>query len=130
MYGLSWSPRFAPALQLIVPVATALLVPCFVHLVECVTNVRFRNLAERWDELKGWQRGLLGTGLVLMAGLVILSLAFGVGMHLAQTPVHATERTDGVFGGAHDGLVGGVEGGVQKNRNARSTAELDEQPVE
>lgn len=82
MYGLSWSARIA--LELAVPIATAMLVPCFVHLLECAMNVRFSRLAERWDELKGWQRGLLGSGGVLMAALVVLSLMFAVCMHLSK----------------------------------------------
>ena len=94
MYGLSRSARFAPTLQLVVPIATALLVPCFVHLVECATNVRFGKLAERWDDLKGWQRGLLGAGFVGMAGLAVLSLAFGIGMHLSRSMDAPADASD------------------------------------
>ena len=94
VYGLSRSARFAPAIELAVPIATALLVPCFVHLVECATNLRFGQLAERWDELRGWQRGLLGTGFALMASLVVLSLAFGAGMHLLRSLEEPAEAPD------------------------------------
>lgn len=46
-------------------------------LLEFVTGVPFLELARRWDELKGWQRGVLGTIIVLMALVVIIG---GVGL--------------------------------------------------
>jgi len=40
--------------------------------VEMVTGISFMQFARRWDDLKGWQRGVFGTFIVLMAGAVIL----------------------------------------------------------
>jgi hypothetical protein len=57
-----------------------------VHGTEVITNVRFWDLSDRWDELAGWQRGILGTSLVLLAGLTILSLAFAFAIHLGSAP--------------------------------------------
>jgi hypothetical protein len=46
-------------------------------LIELITGVPFLELARRWDELKGWQRGVLGTIIVLVALVVIVG---GVGL--------------------------------------------------
>jgi hypothetical protein len=43
-------------------------------------------MSGRWDELAGWQRGVFGLAIVLVAGGVILSLAFSVGLRLADVP--------------------------------------------
>jgi hypothetical protein len=45
-------------------------------LVEIVTGISFMQFARRWDDLKGWQRGVFGTFIVLLAGMVII---LGVG---------------------------------------------------
>ena len=48
-------------------------------LVEIVTGISFMQFARRWDDLKGWQRGVFGTFIVLLAGMVIiLGVAFVV----------------------------------------------------
>jgi hypothetical protein len=39
-------------------------------LVECVTGVKFGQLATAWDEFAGWQRGIVG--------LVVVTAAFAV----------------------------------------------------
>lgn len=43
-------------------------------LIQLVSGVPFAELAERWDSLHGWQRGVLGTLIVLLSAGVI----FGV----------------------------------------------------
>jgi hypothetical protein len=43
-------------------------------LIEVITGVSFFEFARRWDELKGWQRGVFGTFIVLVAGLVIITV--------------------------------------------------------
>jgi hypothetical protein len=40
-------------------------------LVEMLTGVAFSELSRRWDALRGWQRGIFGTFIVLMAGGVL-----------------------------------------------------------
>lgn len=50
-------------------------------LVELIVGVPFVELARRWDQLKGWQRGVLGTIIVLVALVVIVG---GVGLVLSQ----------------------------------------------
>jgi len=46
-------------------------------LIELITGVDFFEFARRWDELKGWQRGIFGTFIVLVAGLLIITV-FGL----------------------------------------------------
>jgi len=41
-------------------------------LVELVTGISFFEFAARWDQLKGWQRGIFGTFIVLVAGFLII----------------------------------------------------------
>ena len=60
--------------------------PFLVHATEVVTNVRFWDLAVRWDELEGWQRGVLGIAIVLVAEFAILWAAFSFGMHAGGGP--------------------------------------------
>lgn len=43
----------------------------FCGLVEVISGVPFRDLARRWDSLKGWQRGVLGT-LIALAALIVV----------------------------------------------------------
>ena len=43
------------------------LLPVLVGLVELVSGRRFDDLARRWDDLKGWQRLLLGLVIVTIA---------------------------------------------------------------
>ena len=50
-------------------------------LLELIGGVPFLELARRWDQLKGWQRGVLGTIIVLIALAVIVG---GVGLVLSQ----------------------------------------------
>ncbi|CAN7414263.1 hypothetical protein LJR143_002408 [Pseudoxanthomonas sp. LjRoot143] len=40
-------------------------------LVQSVTGVPFADLSDRWNALKGWQRGVIGTG-VFALGLLLL----------------------------------------------------------
>jgi hypothetical protein len=85
VYALSQSNALGGGFKLLAQLAALLLVPLLFHATEFITNVRFWDLSDRWDELAGWQRGVLGTSLVLLAGLIILSLAFSVGLSLITT---------------------------------------------
>ena len=49
-------------------------------LLELITGVSFFEYARRWDDLKGWQRGVLGVFVVVIAFFVI---AFGVAFFFA-----------------------------------------------
>ena len=40
--------------------------------IELITGRPYRQLAEAWMTLRGWQRGVLGTLIVLVGGLVIV----------------------------------------------------------
>jgi hypothetical protein len=42
-------------------------------IIEIITGVPFVEFARRWDQLKGWQRGVFGTAIVLLAGFIIIS---------------------------------------------------------
>lgn len=41
--------------------------------LEIVAGVPFREIAGKWDSLAGWQRGVLGTVIVMLAFIVIFS---------------------------------------------------------
>jgi hypothetical protein len=43
-------------------------------LIQLVSGVPFAELAERWDSLHGWQRGVLGTLTVLLSAGVIFGI--------------------------------------------------------
>ena len=45
-----------------------------VGLLELITGVSFTQWAGKWDRLKGWQRGVLGTLIVIVAGAIIILL--------------------------------------------------------
>jgi hypothetical protein len=48
------------------------LVPLLVGLTELVSGRHFDDLAKSWDDLRGWQRGLLGTVIVAIAIVVFV----------------------------------------------------------
>jgi hypothetical protein len=50
-------------------------------LLEFILGVPFLELARRWDDLNGWQRGVLGTIIVLVALVVIIG---GMGLVMSQ----------------------------------------------
>lgn len=50
-----------------IPGALALL-----GVVEIITGIPYHQLARRWDSLRGWQRGVYGTFIVLIATAVII----------------------------------------------------------
>ena len=61
--------------NLIVPIG--LLLPgayALAGLVEFITGIPFFELARRWDSLKGWQRGVFGTAIVVMALFLIIGI--------------------------------------------------------
>lgn len=49
--------------------------------IETITGAPFRRTAEIWMGLKGWQRGILGTFIVL-AAIVIVIVGLGLMFHL------------------------------------------------
>jgi hypothetical protein len=57
IYLLFQDRRFAAGLSLMAQFCAVFLVPLLVHATQFVTNVRFWDLSDRWDELAGWQRG-------------------------------------------------------------------------
>jgi len=48
-------------------------------LIEFVTGVSFYELARRWDDLKGWQRGIFGTFIVLIGGALVIGIIGSIG---------------------------------------------------
>ncbi len=52
-------------------------VPLFGGIIEVITGIPFFELARRWDNLKGWQRGLYGTTFVVLALFGILAIVGG-----------------------------------------------------
>ncbi len=58
--------QYGHALLKYVLIGTAVAcVPFLRDLLELVTGVRFKTMATNWDGLKGWQRGVIGFGVVL-----------------------------------------------------------------
>ena len=49
------------------------LVPFLIFLCEFITGKKFDVLYDKWDDLKGWQRGILGTVIVIIASIGIVS---------------------------------------------------------
>ena len=48
-----------------------------VGLIEVVSNKPYRHLAAEWMNLKGWQRGIIGTIIVIAAmAFILLGVAF------------------------------------------------------
>lgn len=45
---------------------------CWIGVVELLTGRPYQQLADAWMALKGWQRGLIGTFIVLVAGFLII----------------------------------------------------------
>ena len=59
------------------------ILPALVFLTELMTGQSFGELARGWDELQGWQRGVLGTSIVLVAGTVLVMIGATVAVLLA-----------------------------------------------
>ena len=72
--GKGYSPNMFAMIPLALPGAWALM-----GLLEVVTGVPFTQVAQKWDELAGWQRGVLGVLVVIVAFVVMgaLMIAFG-----------------------------------------------------
>lgn len=53
-------------IPLAVPGAFALM-----GLLEIITGIPFKGMSEKWDNLKGWQRGILGTGVAILTFILL-----------------------------------------------------------
>lgn len=68
-----------PLKQLLVIGGAVLCTPFLMHLLELIAGVPFTELSNRWDGLKGWQRGVIGvmgcgfliTILILLMGTIL-----------------------------------------------------------
>ena len=59
--------------QLVVFGGAFLCIPFLMHLLELISGVPFTELSNRWDGLKGWQRGVIGLiGCGFLIALIIL----------------------------------------------------------
>jgi len=56
------------------------LVPLLIGLAELASGRAFGELARDWDELAGWQRGVLGVAIV---GIVGAAIVLGIGVVLS-----------------------------------------------
>lgn len=64
-----------PVLQVLVFAGAFLCTPFLMHLSEYIAGVPFTELSNRWDSLKGWQRGVIGfTGCGFLVTLIILTM--------------------------------------------------------
>jgi hypothetical protein len=66
--------------NLVIPIG--LLLPgayALAGLVQFITGVPFFELARRWDSLKGWQRGVFGTFIVLVGGALVAGIIGSIG---------------------------------------------------
>lgn len=43
-------------------------------LLELATGISFLDLGRRWDEIKGWQRGIFGAFIVLVGGAFVVGI--------------------------------------------------------
>jgi hypothetical protein len=59
-------------------------VPLLSALAEMLTGIEVQRLASRWDALSGWQRGIIGTGIVVLATALFLAVAFAIATHLGR----------------------------------------------
>ena len=72
--GLSFA-GYMPGPFTLIPAGIPFVYFC-IGFLELVTGKPFQHFAESWMALKGWQRGIIGTLIVLLAGvLIILGLA-------------------------------------------------------
>jgi len=59
--------------QLIVLTGAFICTPFLMHLLELIVGVPFADMSNRWDDLKGWQRGVIGiAGCGILITIVIL----------------------------------------------------------
>ncbi|QIF00196.1 hypothetical protein [Roseimicrobium sp. ORNL1] len=68
-----YQPNPIALMMAAIPGAYALL-----GVMEAITGIPYGQLARRWDNLKGWQRGIYGTGIVLVAMVFIFLIMVGV----------------------------------------------------
>lgn len=62
-----------PLAQFLVIGGAFICTPFLMHISELIAGVPFTELSNRWDSLKGWQRGVIGfTGCVFLITLIIL----------------------------------------------------------
>jgi hypothetical protein len=66
---------------LVLPAVLAL--PLMLFTLELTTGLPFMALATKWDQLKGWQRGVIGVTLVVgLLGLLVVMLVMAAKMNL------------------------------------------------
>ncbi len=78
-YLIQTLKEIRPLIQFLAVGGAVLCTPFFMHLLELITGVPFSELSNRWDSLKGWQRGVIGitvcaflfTILILMMGTIL-----------------------------------------------------------
>jgi hypothetical protein len=63
----------------LIPVAIPFVYFCF-GIVELLTGRPYKDLADAWMTLKGWQRGVIGTLIVLASGFLIIIVVAAVVM--------------------------------------------------
>jgi hypothetical protein len=83
MAGLFMAIAFAGYMPgnpfMLVPAAIPFVYFC-VGVIELLTGRPYRQLADAWMALKGWQRGIIGTLVVLVAGFLIIVVMTAVVM--------------------------------------------------
>ena len=65
--------------QVFIPAAIPFVYLC-IGIVELLTGRPYRQLADAWMNLRGWQRGIIGTLIVLVCGFVLLLVMTAVVM--------------------------------------------------
>ena len=79
---LIWLGVHAPKVHFPIIGASLPLALALIGSVELITGAPFRRLNESWMRLRGWQRGILGTLIVLLSLGIIICLATAIGMML------------------------------------------------
>ena len=78
--GFATAPRLH---RVIITGLAAACAPFVVDLVQLVSGISFRVLISKWDSLRGWQRGAIGTGIVV-AFMVLLFTSIGFVLTIFQ----------------------------------------------
>lgn len=91
LVGLSFA-GYMPGPFTLIPAGIPFVYSC-IGFLEVVTGKPFQHFADSWMALKGWQRGIIGTLIVLLAGaLIIFGLALVFSCFVPVNKSHSNER--------------------------------------
>lgn len=68
---------------IIIPMAI-LCVPFITHCIELISGMPVLRIYLTWGNLKGWQRGIIGLGIVIISLALVFTIGFTLAMHYAR----------------------------------------------